>query len=67
MTATDLAQRLNNPVVSASMGSVTLRNVRLGRACADFVVHPRTDGSVALEVLRVRGDLRISLVVDGRA
>lgn len=59
--------RLNNPMVSASMGSVTLRNVRLGTASADFVVHPRTDGSVALEVLRVRGDLRISLVVDGRA
>jgi len=40
-----------------------LRNVTLGNASADFTVRPSI-GGVALEVLRTRGDLRISLVID---
>ncbi len=32
--------RLNNPVVPALAGAITLRNVRLGKASADFTVHP---------------------------
>ena len=56
--------RLNNPVVPALAGAITLRNVRLGTASADFTVHPSPGGGIALEVLRTRGDLRISLIVD---
>jgi glycogen debranching enzyme len=56
--------RLNNPVVPALAGAITLRNVRLGKASADFTVHP-SPGGIALEVLRTQGDLRISLIVDG--
>jgi glycogen debranching enzyme len=55
--------RLNNPVVPALAGAITLRNVRLGKASADFTVHP-SPGGIALEVLRTKGDLRISVVVD---
>jgi glycogen debranching enzyme len=55
--------RLNNPVVPQLAGAITLRNVRLGNASADFTVHP-SPGGIALEVLRTEGDLRISLVVD---
>jgi glycogen debranching enzyme len=55
--------RLNNPVVPQLAGAITLRNVRLGNASADFTVHP-SPGGIALEVLRTQGDLRISLVVD---
>ncbi|HEU4381297.1 MAG TPA: amylo-alpha-1,6-glucosidase [Hyphomicrobiaceae bacterium] len=56
--------RLNNPVVPALAGSITLRNVSLGNARADFTVHPSPGGGIALEVLRTQGDLRISLIVD---
>jgi glycogen debranching enzyme len=56
--------RLNNPVIPPIAGSITLRNVRLGNTSADFVVRPSVGDGVALEVLRVDGDLRISLVVD---
>ena len=56
--------RLNNPVVPALAGAITLRNVRLGKASADFTVHPSPGGGIALEVLRTQGDLRISLIVD---
>jgi glycogen debranching enzyme len=60
--------RLNNPVIPPiAHGAITLRNVSLGDARADFVVRPSAEGGVSLEVLRVRGDLRISLVVDHRA
>ncbi len=55
--------RLVNPVVPRMAGAITLRNVRLGSASADFTVRP-SPGGVALEVLRTRGNLRISLVVD---
>lgn len=56
--------RLVNPVVPALAGAITLRNVRLGKASADFTVHPSPAGGIALEVLRTEGDLRISLIVD---
>jgi hypothetical protein len=56
--------RLNNPVVPALAGAITLRNVGLGKASADFTVHPSPGGGIALEVLRTQGDLRISLIVD---
>ncbi len=56
--------RLNAPVIPPMAGSITLRNVTLGSATADFVVRPGSSGGVALDVLSVQGDLRISLVVD---
>ena len=60
--------RLNNPVIPPSAdGAIMLRNIGLADARADFVVRPSAEGGVSLEVLRVRGDLRISLVVDHRA
>jgi len=54
--------RLNNPVVPPMVGSITLRNVTLGDSSADFTVRSGVKG-VTLEVLRTRGNLRISLVV----
>jgi len=62
----DVEVRLNNPVIPPMVGSITLRNVRLGNASADFIVRPSIGDGVALEVLRARGGLRISLVVDQR-
>jgi glycogen debranching enzyme len=62
----DAEVRLNNPVIPAMAGSITVRNLRLGNASADFIVRPGAGGGVALEVLRVCGELRISLVVDPR-
>lgn len=52
--------RLNNPVLPPSMASLTIRNVRLGDAAADFVVRA-SGASPTLEVIRARGDIRISL------
>ena len=54
--------RLNNPVLSPMLGAVTLRNVTLGDASADFVVSRGANG-IALDVLRTRGNVRISLVM----
>lgn len=54
--------RLNNPVVPELAGAITLRNVRLGDASTDFTVHP-SPGGIALEVLRTKGNLRISVVI----
>jgi glycogen debranching enzyme len=62
----DAEVRLNNPVIPPTAGSITVRNLRLGNASADFIVRPGAGGGVALEVLRVCGELRISLVVDPR-
>lgn len=59
----DAELRLNNPVVPPMAGAITLRNVRLGGASADFTVRP-SKGGVALEVLRTEGNMRISVVVD---
>ncbi len=58
--------RLNNPVVPELAGAITLRNVTLGDANADFTVHP-SPGGIALEVLRTKGNLRISVVISPQA
>jgi glycogen debranching enzyme len=58
--------RLNNPVVPQLAGAITLRNVTLGDASADFTVHP-SPGGIALEVLRTKGNLRISVVISPQA
>lgn len=53
--------RLNHPIVAPLAGAITLRNVRLGPATADFTVRS-SPGGAAVEVLRTSGDVRISLV-----
>jgi glycogen debranching enzyme len=53
--------RLNNPVLPASLDYIRLRNVRLGDSVADFIVR-NSLASPTLEVVRVEGDIRISLV-----
>jgi len=53
--------RLNNPVLPSSIGSIRLRNVRLGDSVADFIVRESLT-SPTLEVIRTEGDIRISLV-----
>ncbi len=53
--------RLNNPVLPASIGSIRLRNVRLGDSVADFIVRA-SSSSPTLEVVRTEGDIRISIV-----
>jgi glycogen debranching enzyme len=58
--------RLNNPVVPELAGAITLRNVTLGDASVDFTVHP-SPGGIALEVLRTKGNLRISVVISPQA
>ena len=62
----DAEVRLNNPLIPPTAGSIKVRNLTLGNASADFIVRPSAGGGVALEVLRVCGELRISLVVDPR-
>jgi glycogen debranching enzyme len=54
---------LRNPVVPPLAGAITLRNVRLAGASADFTVRG-SPGGASLEVLRTEGNLRISIVVD---
>lgn len=53
--------RLHSPVVPPMAGSLTLRNVGLGDARADFTLRTSETGRVALEVHRTVGDIRISL------
>ncbi len=53
--------RLNNPVLPPSIGSIRLRNVRLGDSSADFIVSASLT-SPTLEVVRTEGDIRISMV-----
>ncbi len=54
--------RLTRPVVSAMAGSFTLRNLRLGTASVDLTVRSRPEGGASVEVLRTRGDIRVSLI-----
>lgn len=56
--------RLINPIVPAAAGAITLRNVTLGDGSVDFVVR-RSPRGAAVEVLRTKGNLRISLLVSG--
>jgi hypothetical protein len=52
---------LNNPVVPQSAGDITIRNLSLRDARADFVI--RQNGSaISLEVLRTTGDIKVSLM-----
>ncbi len=54
--------RLTRPVVAPMVGANTLRNVTLGKASADLTIRSRPGGVASVEVLRTRGDVRISLV-----
>jgi glycogen debranching enzyme len=56
--------RLNNPVLPPSISSLIVRNVQCGNAAADFVVRNSLT-TPTLEVIRARGDIRISLVYGG--
>jgi glycogen debranching enzyme len=53
--------RLTDPVLPASAGEITLRNLSLGAATTDIVLRDGTSG-VTLETLRATGDIRVSLV-----
>lgn len=58
--------RLVQPMVPEFAGDVTVRNLHLGDATIDFRVQRRND-AVALEVLRVRGEVRLSMVLERTA
>lgn len=58
--------RLVRPFVPPFVGDVTLRNVRLADASVDFVVRQHGD-AISLQVLRVQGDVRVSLLFDSRS
>jgi glycogen debranching enzyme len=53
---------LCNPRVPSSIGEITVRNLRLGRASADFTVRQESRDAVSLQVLRATGQLEVSLV-----
>jgi glycogen debranching enzyme len=55
---------LRNPAVPMSVGSITVRNVRLGDAAISFSVRPHANGTIALGVLESTGNLKISVVLD---
>jgi glycogen debranching enzyme len=58
--------RLVNPLVPRFAGDIVIRNLSLAGASADLAI--RQDGrNIALEVLRTRGDLQVSLVFGGGA
>ena len=57
---TERVVRLINPVVPASAGSVTIRNLALGGATVDFVIGSRK-GKPTLDVLRASANLRLLL------
>jgi glycogen debranching enzyme len=56
--------RLNNPVVPPIAGQFSIRGLRMGNSAVDFAVRPSA-GSVAVDVLRAEGDIRISIFTDG--
>lgn len=56
---------LNNPVLPSMLDAVTLRNISLGDARADFVVSRGASG-VALNVLHMRGDMKIAVIADNQ-
>ncbi len=54
---------LRNPVLPASLDEITIRDLHLGNASIDFSV--RRDGhAVSLRVLKLKGTIRITLVID---
>jgi glycogen debranching enzyme len=52
---------LVNPSVPQSIGSITIRNLALGSATADFVVR-QGEEAISLQVLRASPGLRVSIV-----
>ena len=52
---------LVNPTVPAFVGDITIRNLRLGDATADFAVR-QDGGAISLQVLRATPGLQVSLV-----
>ena len=51
---------LVNPSVPASVGDITVRNLRLGNASADFAVR-QSSGGLSLQVLRATAGLEVAL------
>ncbi len=58
------AVRLRNPSVPASVGRITVRNLRLGDAAISFTVRQNPRGAVSLGVLELTGNIKISVVMD---
>ena len=56
--------RLVNPTVPAIAGDITVRNLTVGTGRVDFMLRRDDRTAVSLEVLRVEGDVQISLVFD---
>lgn len=56
--------RLVRPFVPAFAGDITVRNLRLADASVDFVVRQHGE-AISLQVLRVTGDVQVSLLFDG--
>ncbi|MGD9803074.1 MAG: glycogen debranching N-terminal domain-containing protein [Hyphomicrobiaceae bacterium] len=54
---------LINPTVPAFVGDITIRNLSIGDATADFAVR-QDGGAVSLQVLRATAGLQVSLVLD---
>jgi glycogen debranching enzyme len=54
--------RLRNPWLPEFLGTVILRNLRLGASTVDLKVHGSAD-DVSLEVLRSRGEIQVSMVL----
>ncbi len=58
---------LCNPRVPAAVGDVTVYNLRLGRASADFTVRQESRDAVSLQVLRTSGPVEVSLLFNSDA
>jgi glycogen debranching enzyme len=58
------AIRLRNPAVPASVGKITVRNMRLGDAAISFTVRPHPSGTISLGVIESTGNIKISVVFD---
>ena len=54
---------LINPTVPSFVGDITIRNLHLGNATADFAVR-QDGGAISLQVLRATAGLQVSLVFD---
>ncbi len=61
------AIRLRNPSVPMSVGTITVRNMRLGNAAISFTVTPHSNGTISLGVLELTGNIKISVVLDAAA
>jgi glycogen debranching enzyme len=56
--------RLVNPTLPPSAGRVVVRNLSLGNTTSDFALC-QDGGAVSLQVLRTRGEVQLSVVLDG--